>query len=618
MAERGTVQAAVIGEVLPGMGRNARGIHGRGPRTLGGGRGGAGGLAAGLAGNVMRVPQSVVKRVAQGGCHTPAELRRQADYVLRDEARLAAWSNQIGVDRSLEAEGVEAIVADWSASWAGAPKRGHTDHLILSFPQDTDPKVAKAIARDWGQALFASGEHRDRYRYVAALHANTEHVHAHFIVDKVGMEEGRFLSISRHSEISYDLMRELHVTVAAEHGLALNATSRLSRGIIEHAPRQADIPAARLEGRTPFMAGMGEVEREARLEVVRSFAEDYARLADVAGLAGPDEDGFMERLAKAARSAADALGRGETIMAGFEAVGLTERDPAARLMAACGALEREAERTWTAIRDMESCAEKAELEHLLAAKAEAVQAVLGRGVLAGHEPAPLATDIHAVPMIASLRALADGQGVTTAAADRALDVLRERVEAALAPHAEVLERSEVTAEEVAARFAWPGRSAQAIEAGRPEGIDPAAWEAMEHAARGAAVRAAAELAMTPELREPVARAELAAAPASTRLAEVAAVQELVRAVRSEMGEKETEAVVAGQGGSLSDHVADPGLRHVVRSELTAMATAGWDAEPAARDSATVGAARERMAVFDRAARVQEARSRAAPEHGLEI
>ncbi|UWQ19735.1 relaxase/mobilization nuclease domain-containing protein [Jannaschia sp. M317] len=575
-------------------------------------------MAAGLAGNVLRVPQSVVKRVAQGGCHTPAELRRQADYVLRDEARMSAWSNQIGVDRSLEAEGVEAIVADWSASWAGAPKRGHTDHLILSFPQNTDPKVAEAIARDWGQTLFASGEHRDRYRYVAALHANTEHVHAHFIVDKVGMDEGRFLSISRHSEITYDLMRELHVAVAAEHRLALNATSRLSRGIVEHAPRQADIPAAHLEGRTPFMAGMAEAERDARLEVVRGFAEDYARLAEVAGFAGPDEDGFMERLSKAARSAADALGRGEMIMAGFEAVGLAERDPAARLTAACEALEREAERTWTAIRDMESCAEKAELEHLLAAKAEAVQAVLGQNVLAGHEPLSRGTDVHSVPMIHALRTLADGQGEATRSAERALNALQDRVEVALTPHASLLERSEVTAEEVAARFAWPSRSAQAIEAGRPAGEERAAWDAMEQAARGAAVRAAAELAMTPELREPVARAALSTASASARLAEVDVVREFVRAVQGEMGEEKTEAVVAGQGGALSDHVADPGLRHVVRSELTALAAAGWDAEPEARDSATVGAARERMMVFDLAARAQEARSRTAPEHGLEL
>jgi hypothetical protein len=124
--------------------------------------------------------------------------------------------------------------------------------------------------------------------------------------------------------------------------------------------------------------------------------------------------------------------------------------------------------------------------------------------------------------------------------------------------------------------------------------------------------------MAPGLREPVARAELAAAPAAARLAEVEAVQALVAAVRLEMGEDETEAVAAGQGDSLASRVADPGLRHVVRSELVAMTEAGWDAEPEARSSASVASARERMAVFDRAARGQEARSRAAQEHGLEL
>ena len=85
-----------------------------------------------FAGNAQRSPQSVVKRIRAGGCHSKEELTRQLSYITREEAAHATWSNFAGVDRDLRPNTLSRAVEDWSSSW-----RGHTDHIILSFPKGT-------------------------------------------------------------------------------------------------------------------------------------------------------------------------------------------------------------------------------------------------------------------------------------------------------------------------------------------------------------------------------------------------------------------------------------------------------------------------------------------------
>ena len=88
MAEYRTVQQAVIGEILPDIGRRSRAMIGApGPRYSGSHHNGG---MVGLSKNLHYVPQSVVKRVAAGGCHSAKELHRQMEYVTRDEANVAS------------------------------------------------------------------------------------------------------------------------------------------------------------------------------------------------------------------------------------------------------------------------------------------------------------------------------------------------------------------------------------------------------------------------------------------------------------------------------------------------------------------------------------------------
>lgn len=125
-----------------------------------------------------------------GSARTPQELKRLLDYVAREDGVESRWCNLAGYPRDFDPGRTARVAQGWSSTWRGAPKRGHADHIVLSFPRGVDPLQAEGIARDWGEAVFGSGDHGDVWRYVAALHRDTDHVHAHFVVDKHGIEQG--------------------------------------------------------------------------------------------------------------------------------------------------------------------------------------------------------------------------------------------------------------------------------------------------------------------------------------------------------------------------------------------------------------------------------------------
>ncbi|OYX37749.1 MAG: hypothetical protein B7Y91_01410 [Rhodobacterales bacterium 32-64-14] len=114
--------------------------------------------------------QSVVKRIAGGSARTPQELKRLLDYVAREEGVQSTWCNMAGYERDFDPARTARTADIWSSTWTGAPRRGHADHIVLSFPRGVDAERAEVIAREWGQAVFGSGEYGDVWRYVAALH----------------------------------------------------------------------------------------------------------------------------------------------------------------------------------------------------------------------------------------------------------------------------------------------------------------------------------------------------------------------------------------------------------------------------------------------------------------
>ncbi len=624
MAETRTLQQAVLGEILPHVGRRSAAMAGEARVSSGRRRGASGGAVAVMSWNALRVPQSVVKRVGTGGCHLPKELRRQMKYILRDEARVAAWSNQIGIDRVFGERGMENVIADWSASWCGAPKRGHTDHIILSFPKGTEAELAEAISREWAQEVFG-GDYRDRYRYVAALHCNTDHVHAHVLVDKVGMEDGKFLSISRHSEISYDMMRELHAQIAGEHGLVLNASSRLSRGIMENAPRDTDLQAARKEGREPVVAPLDPESRVLREAEIRRHAEGYRQLAQLAGMgleADTSPDGWIGRIAESAALAAKNLMKGMPVKEGFvEGVDIPAAgaDVIGRLIAARETLQAEADTAWSAIQDMAPGAEKVELEQLFAGQAREMGTLLGRDFLADHSsPVSPERDPYSVQGIAGLAARAGDEGSPLVAeADAALGRFRAELARVLAPMEARLEEAGSSIEEVAARFTAPHRSEAQLEASRPvDEQERSDWLGLERDLQARARDVFAGLHMDRDLLADLARQDILDAGQGSRLADIATLDKLISDVRQDLRDGDMDQLATGRIDPLMDRIEDPGLRQAVFSELKAIAAVDADDDIAGRDSEPAATYRTRIEAFERAEERGRDRDDTSGDYGL--
>lgn len=528
--------------------------------------------------------QSVVKRIVGGSTRTPQELKRLLDYVAREDGVQSTWCNLAGYDRDFDPERTGRIAQAWSSTWNGAPKRGHTDHIILSFPRGVDTDRAEAVARDWGQAVFGSGEFGDVWRYVAALHKDTDHLHAHFVVDKHGIEQGRFMSICRHAALNFDVMRELHAEISQEHGLNIVASTRLSRGLIENAPRETAMRAAHASGKTapPPPPPMSDGERARRLDALKGFARDYDELGQIAGLAStsgaePTSTSFLTRLSSALGASASALRQGVPQMP--DATLHAEGDAAARIEAARAEMIASASEAWEAIRAMDPSAERVDLERSFADQARAsLKLAPDNLLLAEHaRAAERSDDPYHNPTLASLSRLDQGMtdGITLDEGLRATlshvrDEIGERLTALFTIREDELRIAGTSVEEMVARFSLAERSEgqrASWIAEQPNTMQKVFWMETERAL-GQEVRA--ELAafnLAPELTEAVAREQMLSADRHLRLSEVPALEAIVDRMQESLRPEDLDRVRSGDLGPLAEQVRDPALRAAVAHEL---------------------------------------------------
>lgn len=579
---RASVEDLVLGHVLDGKRRG---------RTGDGGAAGRLGSAKERRSRALlrnaaapRSWQSVVKRIVGGSTRTPQELKRLLDYVSREEGVQSTWCNLAGYDRDFDPERIGRIAEVWSSTWNGAPKRGHTDHIILSFPRGVDVDRAEAVARDWGQAVFGSGDFGDVWRYVAALHKDTDHLHAHFVVDKHGIDQGRFMSICRHAALNFDVMRELHAEISQEHGLNIVASTRLSRGLIENAPRETEMRAAHASGKTtpPPPPPMSDGERARRLDTLQGFARDYDELGQIAGLASasgaePTATSFLTRLAAALGASASALRQGVPQMP--DATLHAEGDAAARIEAARAEMIASATEAWQAIRAMEPSVERVELERSFADQARAsLKLAPDNLLLAEHaRAAERSDDPYHNPILASLARLDQGmtEGISLDEGLRATlahvrDEIGERLTALLAIREDELRTAGTSVEEMVARFSLAERSEgqrASWIAEQTNTMQKVFWMETERAL-GQEVRAElAAFTLAPELAEAVAREQMLSADRHLRLSEVPALEAIVDRMQESLRPEDLERVRSGDLGPLAEQVRDPALRAAVAHEL---------------------------------------------------
>ena len=589
-----SIEDLVLGHVLDGKRRGGGGGDGNGrlgsPQQR---------HTRGLLRNAStpRSWQSVVKRIAGGSARTPQELGRLLDYVAREEGVESTWCNLAGYERDFDPASTASVAQGWSSTWRGAPKRGHTDHIVLSFPRGTEVAQAEAIAREWGQEVFGSGDYGDVWRYVAALHRDTDHVHAHFVVDKHGIEEGRFLSICRYSELNFDVMRELHAEIAQEHGLNLVATTRLSRGLIEHPVPDLALRAHRDSGGTtpPAPPPLSEGERVRRLEALQNYARDYEALGHIAGIAANAEVGgqtdrsssasFFTRLAGALGAACDALRQGLPLMPDLTLH--EEGDAAARVEAARAEMVAAAVEAWDAIRAMEPSAERIDLERSFANQARVTLSLAPDNMLLA-EHARVAShqdDPYFHPTLTSLARL-EAEVTSDLTLDTGLratlahvrEEIGDRLEALFSFREDDLQAAGISAQEMAARFLAPERSEGQLAAWHDQdGVEAKVlWRELERSLSAEVGRELETLVLSPALEEALAREQILSADRHLRLSEVPALEAIVDRVHEALPHTDLDLVLSGNLTPLTEHVRDPALRAAVAHELKNEGDLGLD------------------------------------------
>lgn len=265
-------------------------------KVRGGGRSG-GRRGSGLSGSLLNKwnfaegsRAAVFKKIASGGTHTRHQMRRQMDYINTKAQYTFGFSDALTDERRQSEATLEAIADSWEASWQGTPKNGHTSHLLISFPPDTAPRDAAAIAEEMCERAFGSEKEfaDDRWEYIAALHTDRSHPHVHVLVNNRGIENGSWFYLSNKLEapFTYQGFRNLMVSVAQDYGVHLEATTRYERGDLQYSPSSAQWRQGREPGQralTDRVLGMLIDEAEEWGEVAKAAKMvGNARVAEVA------------------------------------------------------------------------------------------------------------------------------------------------------------------------------------------------------------------------------------------------------------------------------------------------------------------------------------------------
>jgi type IV secretion system T-DNA border endonuclease VirD2 len=225
---------------------------------------------------------AVFKRIRNGGGKTKLSLGNQLDYV-NDKAvfTFSSMTNALSNQATLTAEEKAKIIEQWSNTWRGTAKLDFTNHMLLSFPKGVSAEQVQGIALDWCEHFFESGHYGDEWDYVLAVHTDRDHPHAHILLNNRGRDQGTWFACWAEGVMSPQLMREKQAEIAETYGVALDATTRLERGIFAKTAGLEEIYAAKAEGRTAREIALTEQEASMAQAAVIGFAKEYGDVADL-------------------------------------------------------------------------------------------------------------------------------------------------------------------------------------------------------------------------------------------------------------------------------------------------------------------------------------------------
>ncbi|WP_306006443.1 relaxase/mobilization nuclease domain-containing protein [Aquicoccus porphyridii] len=221
---------------------------------------------------------AIFKAISKGGCHTGAQLRAQLTYLTTKSTHiLDSRGTHDGKKQLSEAE-IERVARRFENQWNErySPKLGHTSHLLMAFPVGTSGDEVRDITQTVCERFF-QGE-GSQFDYIAAIHQDCAHPHAHIVLNRRS-KDGEMFFLGKDHHFNYDAFREAMVEAARVHGIRLEATRRLDRGVTTYRAEIDEIYKARDEGRPPVERQRTGADLAAALEAVRHNALIYRGLA---------------------------------------------------------------------------------------------------------------------------------------------------------------------------------------------------------------------------------------------------------------------------------------------------------------------------------------------------
>ena len=223
---------------------------------------------------------AVFKAIRSGGCHDRAALVRQLEYLTTKSSHIVDSRGVLDGRETLTADEIGAVADRYVRRWRDGlhPKLGHTTHMLMSFPVGTKGTDVRDIASEVCARFFSAED--SHFDYLIAVHEDRAHPHAHVVLNRRS-QEGELFWLGKDHRFNYDDLRVAMVEAAETHGVRLEATRRLDRGLVHYAPRTQEVYAAHEEGRLPVeRERTGRDLRTAEAQV-RRVAKEYRRLGRV-------------------------------------------------------------------------------------------------------------------------------------------------------------------------------------------------------------------------------------------------------------------------------------------------------------------------------------------------
>ncbi|MDP2050682.1 MAG: relaxase/mobilization nuclease domain-containing protein [Cypionkella sp.] len=221
---------------------------------------------------------AIFKPISKGGCHTGAQLRVQLTYLTTKSSHILDSRGTHDGKKTLTGAEIDRVVRRFENQWGElhSPKLGHTSHLLMAFPVGSSGEEVRAITESVCERFF-QGE-GSQFDYIAAIHQDRAHPHAHIVLNRRS-KDGEMFFLGKDHHFNYDAFRVAMVEAAQVHGIRLEATRRLDRGVTTYRAEIEEVYQARDEGRPPVERLRTGADLAAALNTVARSALTYRGLA---------------------------------------------------------------------------------------------------------------------------------------------------------------------------------------------------------------------------------------------------------------------------------------------------------------------------------------------------